>query len=229
MGFPMRFLFSTSKMFLHLPPMVKEAKYLGVTWGGRWRNIFEVENKNLIGKVKKKVNQIIREVRKSADKVVVGRAIWKLMALPSILFGRAVVPTCKSLVNSIQRQENRVWRYLMDIGGYSTVAALRGEMGASLVKSRIMETSLQYVRSTMSGDFENMKELMRDSIKTEKGKWFRLTNSYREELKMTWEELFTISKEALKKRIRAYDTNLWEMDLLAKSISHRFVSYTLIL
>ena len=105
----------------------------------------------------------------------------------------------------------------MDIGGYSTVAALRGEMGASLVKSRIMETSLQYVRSTMSGDFEDMKELMQDSIKTGKGKWFRLTNSYREELKMTWKELFTISKEALKKKIRVYDTNLWEMDLASKS------------
>merc|ERR1711909_58793 len=197
--------------------MVKEAKYLGVTIGGRWRNIFEVENKNILDKAKKKVNQIIAEVRKSADKAVVGRAIWKLMALPAILFGRAVVPTCATKVLSLQRLENRVWRYLLDIGGYSTVDALRGEMGASLVKSRVMETSLQYVRSTMSGDFENMKELMLDSIKTGKGKWFRLTNSYREELKMTWKELFTISKEALKKKIRVYDTNLWEMDLASKS------------
>merc|ERR1712055_938487 len=126
-----------------------------------------------------------------------GRAIWKLMAIPYILFGRAVVPTCKSLVNSVQRQENRVWRYLMDIGGYSTVAALRGEMGASLVKSRVMETSLQYVRSTMSGDFEDMKELMLDSINTGKGRWYTLINSYREELNITWEELFVMSKEEL--------------------------------
>merc|ERR1712055_177776 len=197
--------------------MVTEAKYLGVKIGGRGRNIFEKENSEFLNKAEKKVNQIIAEVRKSADKAVVGKAIWKLMALPAILFGRAVVTTSATQVLALQRLENRVWRYLMDIGGYSTVAALRGEMGASRVKSRIMETSLQYVRSTMSGDFENMKELMRDSIKTGKGKWFRLTNSYREELKMTWEELFTISKEALKKRIRVYDTNLWEMDLASKS------------
>ena len=197
--------------------MVKEAKYLGVTIGGRYRNIFEIENKNLIGKAKKKVNQIIAEVRKSADKVAVGRAIWKLMALPAILFGRAVVPTCDSKVKAVQRQENRVWRYLMDIGGYSTVAALRGEMGASMVKSRVMETSLQYVRSTMSGDFEDVKELMLDTIKTKKGRWYKLTNSYREELKMTWEEVYKISKEALKKRIREYDTLLWKLDLTNKT------------
>ena len=105
----------------------------------------------------------------------------------------------------------------MDIGGYSTVDALRGEMGASLVKSRVMETSLQYVRSTMDSDFEDMKELMRDSIDTGKGKWYKQVNSYREELKMTWEELFTISKEALKKKIREYDTNLWKLNLACKS------------
>ena len=197
--------------------MVKETKYLGVTIGGRYRNIFEIENKNLIGKAKKKVNQIIAEVRKSADKVAVGRAIWKLMALPAILFGRAVVPTCDSKVKAVQRQENRVWRYLMDIGGYSTVAALRGEMGASMVKSRVMETSLQYVRSTMSGDFEDVKELMLDTIKTKKGRWYKLTNSYREELKMTWEEVYEIPKEVLKKKIREYDTLLWKLDLTNKT------------
>ena len=197
--------------------MVSEAKYLGVNIGGRGRNIFEKENSELLAKAEKKVNQIIAEVRKSADKAVVGKAIWKLMALPAILFGRAVVPTCATKVLSLQRLENRVWRYLLDIGGYSTVDALRGEMGASLVKSRVMETSLQYVRSTMSGDFEDMKELMLDSINTGKGRWYKLTNSYREELKMTWEELFTISKEALKKKIRLYDTNLWKLNLASKS------------
>merc|ERR1712179_901939 len=197
--------------------MVTEAKYLGVNIGGRGRNIFEKENSEFLNKAEKKVNQIMAEVRKSADKVVVGRAIWKLMALPAILFGRAVVTTSATQVLAIQRQGNRVWRYLMDIGGYSTVAALRGEIGASMVKSRVMETSLQYVRSTMSGDFEDVKELMLDTIKTKKGRWYKLTNSYREELKMTWEEVYEIPKEVLKKRIKEYDTHLWELDLAEKT------------
>ena len=106
----------------------------------------------------RKVNTIMAEVKKSADKTVVGKAIWKLMSVPSILFGRAVVPTCNTLIKGIQRRENRVWRYLMDIGSYSSVDALRGEIGASLVRSRVMETTLQYVRSVMSSKFENIKE-----------------------------------------------------------------------
>merc|ERR1711891_115828 len=129
--------------------MVKETTYLGVTIGGKGRNIFEYENEKILDKVNRKVNTVMAEVRKSADKVIVGKAIWKQMSVPSFLFGRAVVPTCKTKVEAIQRKENKVWRHTMGIGGYSTVAALRGELGASMVKSRVMETTLQYVREVI--------------------------------------------------------------------------------
>merc|ERR1712055_1017417 len=157
--------------------MVSEAKYLGIKVGGRGRNIFEKENDEFLAKAEKKVNLIMAEVRKSADKAVVGKAIWKLMAIPAILFGRAVVPTCASRVEGLQRLENRVWRYLLDIGGYSIIDDLRGEMGASMVKSRVMETTLQYVRSTVNSEFDNVKELMQDTIDTERGRWYKLVNS----------------------------------------------------
>merc|ERR1712239_82881 len=140
--------------------MVTEAKYLGITIGGRWRDNFEKENKKLLSTAERKVNSILYEVKKSADKAVVGKAIWKMMAIPSLLFGRAVVPTCKTTIEALQKKENKVWRYLLGIGGYSTVAALRGEIGASLVKSRVMETTLQYIRSTMNSEFNDIKEMI---------------------------------------------------------------------
>ena len=66
----------------------KEAKYLGIQIGGRGRNIFEVENKKWIQKAEKKANALIGQIKKSADKIIVGKAIWKLMAIPAILFRR---------------------------------------------------------------------------------------------------------------------------------------------
>ena len=197
--------------------MVQETKYLGITVGGRGRNIFERENEDFMAKAERKVNSLMAEVRKSADKAVVGKAIWKLMFMPAILFGRAVVPTCASRVEGLQRLENRVWRYLLDIGGYSTIDALRGEMGASMVKSRVMETTLQYVRSTMNSEFDNIKELMQDTIDTGRGRWYSNVNSYREELDITWEELYGMTKEELKKRVRLYDTEMWKLNLASKS------------
>ena len=90
-------------------------------------------------------------------------------------------------------------------------------MGASMVKSRVMETTLQYVRSTMNGSFENIKEMMKDTIETRRGRWYSNVNSYREKLGITWDALYDMTKEELKKAIRVYDTKVWEANLVNKS------------
>merc|ERR1711895_57430 len=56
--------------------MVKEATYLGITvTGGKGREIFQAENKIILDKVNKQVNTVMGNVRKSADKAVIGKAI----------------------------------------------------------------------------------------------------------------------------------------------------------
>ena len=133
------------------------------------------------------------------------------------MFGRAVVPTSKSKIEAIQRKENKVWRHVLGIGGYSTVAALRGELGASLVKSRVMETTLQYVRNVMNSNFENIREMMKDTVEQKKGNWYRTVNSYVEELGISWTSLYDMSKEEIKSLIRRYDTKAWKDNLVNKS------------
>ena len=107
--------------------------------------------------------------KKSFDKVAVGKAIWKLMSIPGILFGRAVVVTPKSYIEKVQRIENKVWRYLLGIGGYSTVESLRGEIGSSMMLTRIMETMLLFFIDTLSSNFKNMKKYMTDTIESGRG------------------------------------------------------------
>merc|ERR1712033_141087 len=77
--------------------MVEEATYLGITIGVKNSDIFEMENKKVLKKADRKVNSIMSEASRSADKALVGKAIWKQVSIPSILFGRAVVPTCNTL------------------------------------------------------------------------------------------------------------------------------------
>ena len=131
--------------------------------------------------------------------VIVVKAIWKLMAIPSILFGRAVITTSKTNIEKLQRIENKVWRYLLGIGGYATVEALRGEIGASMVKSRIMETMLTYMIDTMTSEFTNIKNMMKDTITKRKGRWFNTIDDYRKELEITWEQLEKMDRKTLKK------------------------------
>merc|ERR1712033_56072 len=194
--------------------MVKEATYLGITvTGGKGREIFQAENKIILDKANKQVNTIMGDVRKSADKAIIGKAIWKQGSVPSILYGRAVVPTSKTLTKELQENENRVWRHILGVGGYTTVAALRGEIGSSLMKTRIMDNALQYARSVLSGEFGNIKEMMEDSIRRKKGKWYITTNSYIEELNITWDMLYILTKNDIKALTRNHDNQQWENEL----------------
>jgi len=141
--------------------------------------------------------------------VIVGKAIWKLVAITAILFGRAVIPTSRTQIEKLQRLENRVWRYPLGIGGYSAVESLRGEMGASMVRSRVMETMLSYVMDTLTGNFQEVKKMMLHTISMEKGRWYKTINEYREELGISWDDIQNMNKATLKMMIKTYDTNKW--------------------
>ena len=95
--------------------------------------------------------------------------------------------------------------------------ALRGEMGASLMKSRIMETTLQYVRATMNSEFNNIKEMMLHTIRIKAGGWYKTVNSYLVELGLNWTDLYDMTKEELKRIIKNYDTRIWQNNIANKS------------
>ena len=136
-----------------------------------------------------------------------------MMHIPAIMYGRTVVTTSESNITKLQRIENRIWRFLLGIGGYSTVEALRGEIGASMVKSRIMETSLGYILDVMNGEFDELKKMMLDAIEEKRGKWFFHVERYRMELDISWKDLLKLDKKSLKKLIRNYDNECWEKEL----------------
>ena len=79
-----------------------------------------------------------------------------------------------------------------------------------MVKSRIMETTLAYIIDVMNSEFSELKGMMNDAIKREKGRWYNNTNKYRQELGLTWEELLDQDRKSLKRLIRNYDNKCWE-------------------
>ena len=64
--------------------------------------------------------------------------------IASLLYGKQIVMVSKKTVKKVQAVENRVYRYLLGVAGYVAVAALRGEIGASRMETRILETVLLF-------------------------------------------------------------------------------------
>ena len=73
-----------------------------------------------------------------------------------------------------------------------------------------METFLAFIISVYKGKFNNLKLMMDDAIKRQKGKWFKVANKYRENLKLSWDEIKEMDRKTLKVIIYRYDTDLWE-------------------
>ena len=112
----------------------------------------------------------------------------------------------------------------MGVGGYATVDALRGEMGASLADSRIMETMLLYARDTMKGDFQNLKNMMKDTMKVGKGKWYTSITQYLNKLNVTWDKLIEMPRAEIKLRVKDYDTTKWSNSLQDLSTQRYYVA-----
>merc|ERR1711874_280407 len=81
--------------------------------------------------------------------------------------------------------------------------------GASMVRSRVMETMLSYAMDTLTGNFQEVKKMMLHTISMEKGRWYKTINEYREELRITWDDLQNMDKANLMGMIKTYDTDKW--------------------
>ena len=85
------------------------------------------------------------------------------------------------------------------------MAAIRGEVGASRVETRVMEMILLVVKDTLTGSFKKVKDYMEHEKITEKGSWIKTANGYREEIGVSWEQVLEMDRRKLKLQIRECD------------------------
>ena len=74
--------------------------------------------------------------------------------LPSVLFGANIIPFKEGEIKRLQQIENGVYRGILGAPKYAPIAALRGEIGSSEMKTRIITSKLQYMGSILRGENE---------------------------------------------------------------------------
>ena len=149
-------------------------------------------------------------IKKSYDITSVGKTLWKQQAVPGIMFGKQVITLNKNIRDKLQVIENNVYRRIIGVGPTTPVETLRGEIGASEVNTRVAETILMFVRSTLQGEFEDIKSYITHNLETGKGRWTREVKKLEREFELGQDELKTISKKDLKAKIKERDTKIWE-------------------
>ena len=196
--------------------VVNEIKYLGVTINSG-RDCFKRHKEIMIEKAQRLANQTYPIIAKSCNKVMIGKVYWKSIALPSILYGANIVEFSQSDISKLQRIENKVYRQILGAPSYSQVSALRGEIGASSMTSRIMEGKIKLLKHTMASEESLLGRITTEMKGLTKAKWTKNLGSYLKKTNIDYKKLRTLSKDEIKIAIHKWDTMQWQKDLNEKS------------
>ncbi|XP_050705903.1 uncharacterized protein LOC126991179 [Eriocheir sinensis] len=145
----------------------EEYKYLGVWMEvngcGRAKNV-------KISMANQWVGRLGSAARMRASKYDVIREVWKSVAVPSIMYGMDVMTWNDSEIEKLEVGQNRVARMALNAPRFAAVEALRGDMGWSTFRERLVKATLRYkVRLEQMEDARLARKVYLWSIRD--GKW----------------------------------------------------------
>ena len=196
--------------------VVDSIKYLGIKVG-KDRDIFKEQKIKIENEVEGKACRLRKVVEKSYNRLEVGKTWWKNEVVPGLLHGVGVLDLGEGLINKLQKVEYRVYRQLLGAEGYAPLAVMRGEVGASLVRTRVISSRIMLVKGIIDGDNGLVKEVLGKVRNLGSFKWNKTLNRFLMEVGIGYDELGNLSKEEIKKRIKDYDTGCWERELTGLS------------
>ena len=123
-----------------------EFKYLGVELVCE-RDMFKKQIENMIAKEQRLANVTCSIINKCCNKILIGKTFWKGVVVPAISYASCVIDIGEKYLDKLQLIENDVYRKILGAPKYAPNCTLRGEIGASLMKTRLVECRLQYIRS----------------------------------------------------------------------------------
>ena len=168
--------------------VVNEIRYpIGVTVTDRKR-LFEKHKREMNVRMNRMMNMTSCVIEKSVNRVLIGKTYWKNMVLPSVLYASSVMDFTKDEIEKMQVYENSVMRRMLRARSYSPVCALRGEVGASLMMTRIMKERLNYENSLCCDRNLLLKEIYIEICERKSG-WSVVIRKYRKEVGLSegWE------------------------------------------
>ena len=120
-------------------------------------------------------------ISKSCNKLLIGKTYWKSCVLPAILFGTSLINMTEKDIEELQKIENCVYRHILGAPSYAPVCTLRGEVGASSMKARIIKGRIMYLKSIYDRNNNLLKEIASE-MEEKDSKWMKITQKYLREV-----------------------------------------------
>lgn len=197
--------------------VTSEIKYLGLIINDTV-NCFKHYKTTKLEATLKYANMTYSIIARSCNKILIGKTYWKAVVLPCLLYGVGVVTWSKAELEKLQKIENSVWRCLLGAPGYTPIAAMRGDVGASCMNIRDVKTKLKYVKYAMQSSNEMLRVVMGEMLLDAKDEYVRKIKEYLNLLEIeNVEELVNLTNRQIEMKSRGRDEMAWKEELSAKS------------
>ena len=123
----------------------------------------------------------------------------------------------KYQVEDLQKQENKVYRIILGATGTTPLVALRGEIGASEMKSRFIKDRLLFTKNMMESKNGLVRKVLDNVMKDKKNSWKKKTDEYMKIAGISLRDLEKMSKQKIKKKIYELDTRWWREEMETKT------------
>ena len=179
----------------------------------------------MIERATKMALQTYSVIDRSCNKVLMGKLYWKSIVLPSILLGVGLMNFTKDQIERLQRVENSVYRKILGARGGTTITTMLGEIGASLMESRIIQERIILTKCMMETPIELIREILRSIRENKLNKWNVRLKEFINEVKISDEDLNEMSKDEIKEKVRERDTEKWIEEISRKPRASLYKEY----
>ena len=197
--------------------VVSEMKYLGITINDS-QNCFKKHKEKKLNTARKMANLTYSVIARSCDKMTIGKAYWKSIVIPTLLYGTATLDWTESEIQELQKVENQVWRSILKAPNYTPCAVLRGEIGSSCMESRIIKTKLKYLNWVLRTRGGLVRTIMEDMIETGCDRMIlKMMESMRLLNIASCAKLEKMTSKEIDKIVNESDERKWRRDMEGKS------------
>ena len=159
--------------------VVSKIKYLGIEIDNK-KNYFRSQRTNIV-EARKMANMTYSII---CNRLLIGKTYWKSIALPSILSGVNAINLSEEDIDDLRKIENSVYRTILNAPQYAPNSTLRSEIGSSLMKKRIMNGRINFMKHIINGRNKLLENILHRLLLDNDTNWIQKSRKYMDVVKL---------------------------------------------
>ena len=128
-------------------------------------------------------------------------------------------------IDDLQKIENSVYRTILNAPQYAPNSTLRSEIGSSLMKKRIMNGRINFMKSIINGRKKLLANILHRLLLDNDTNWIQKNRKYMDVVKLKATDRERKSKQEIKQIFTNWDNEQWKQEIQSKSTLRIYKSH----